>query len=353
MTIAGLHTKKAACRFIDIHTLDVVRLEYRDYLEWPTKAIFLPKSWKDDDFLYALIALGSMDNEILQLQVSFLDRAVKARSIFCNMFADEVVYKNATPAQKTEFGKRLEMTLILNPQTAGSFRSLVSVNVEVWNLFLCILLNDYVKIEEIEKARNSKKPYKHRKGTPLQSSAALLPFLGLPTNTIILLLDMVTTGKISLTAAKNEAIMIKAYQKLVSGFEKIANVGIKKDDINYLTYKEFTLNYPKLAKSLEGTELKRFSITSRSGVDENAFQAAVGRVLSAIHGKKVAAKIGSLEDLLHIEVQAQMEEKVVLIKTAQNEILCINCKTENLSSYFKLTVTLKVGMISFIFLYFS
>ncbi len=65
------------------------------------------------------------------------------------------------------------MTLILNPQTAGSFRSLVSVHKGVWNLFLIILLNDFVKAEEIEKARNTGKPYTHRKGTPLQSA----PFL--------------------------------------------------------------------------------------------------------------------------------------------------------------------------------
>ena len=81
MTIAGLHTKKAAVKFIEEKSLEYINKYHRDYLTWPTKAIFLPRSWKDDEFLYALIALGSMDNESLQLQVSFLDRACKARSI--------------------------------------------------------------------------------------------------------------------------------------------------------------------------------------------------------------------------------------------------------------------------------
>lgn len=134
----------------------------------------------------------------------------------------------------------------------------------------------------------------------------------------------------------------------MAGFEKIANVGVSKNDPNYVAYKEFSLNHPKLAKTLEGTELKRFSITGRSGVDENAFHSAVGRVLSAakLSGRKVVSnKMDTLKDLLNAAAETQLEEKVVIIGSEQSSILCINCKTEDLSSFFKLTVTLKVGMI--------
>ncbi len=172
MTIAGLHTKKGAVKYIEYKTLDVIKQYHRDYLAWPCKAIFLPKSWKDDEFLYSLIALVSMDNETLQLQVSFLDKAVKARTIFTNMFKDELEYKKATTEQKNAFGQRLEMTLIIPAQTAGSFRSLVSVNESVWSLFLIVLLNDYIRAEEVEKARVANRPYKHRKGVPMQSGAS-------------------------------------------------------------------------------------------------------------------------------------------------------------------------------------
>lgn len=350
MTIAGLHTKKAACKFIEYKTLEVIQQYFRDYLLWPCKAIFLPRSWKDDEFLYALIALGSMDNESLQLQVSFLDKAMKARTIFTTMFKNEVEYKKATSEEKNAFGQRLEMTLIIPAQTAGSFRSLVSVNESVWTLFLCILLNDYVKAEEVEKARLHNRPYKPRKGIPMQSGASLVPFLGLPSTTVIALLERVTTGKMTLTAAKNEAILIKAYQKLVIGFERVANIGIDKKDQRYITYSEFRLNHPKLAQALEATELKRFSMTGRSGVDENAFQAAVSRVLAAAniiqHGQDSQLG-GSLKDLLNSTAENQLEEKVVLITAPQSSILCINCKTEDLASYFKLTARLKVGTISF------
>lgn len=353
MTIAGLHTKKAAVKFIEEKTLEYINKYHRDYLMWPTKAIFLPRSWKDDEFLYALIALGSMDNESLQLQVSFIDRACKARSIFQNMFKNEIEYKQATQEQKNEFGQRLEMTLVLPAQTAGSFRALVSVNESVWNLFLMIILNDYIKAEEVEKARLANRPYKPRKTAPLQSGATLVPFLGLPTPTIVALLDAVTTGKMSLNAAKNEAILIKSYQKLVSGFERIANIGIDKSDKKYVTYNEFRLNHPKLAQALEATELKRFSMTGRSGVDENAFQAAVKRVLAAaniIQGGH-DGKVETLKDLLNSAAERQLEEKVTLINTSQSSIMCINCKTEDLPSYFKIQARLKVGMIYIFYIF--
>ncbi len=55
MTIAGLHTKKAAVKFIELNTLEVAQRNFSDYLSWPTKAIFLPRNWNNEEFLYALI----------------------------------------------------------------------------------------------------------------------------------------------------------------------------------------------------------------------------------------------------------------------------------------------------------
>lgn len=357
MTIAGLHTKKAAVKFINYYGVEIIKSRYPDYLRWPTKAIFLPRSWKDDDFLYALIAVGTMDNEPLQLQVSYLDRAMKARSIFMNMFKDEVEYKNASPEVKSAFGKRLEMTLCLPSQTAGSFRSLVSVSSQVWTLFLIILLNDYVKAEEVEKARVSGKRYKHRKGQPLQSGSCLNSFIGLPNSIIVDFLDRVSNGKMSLSAARADALAIKAYNRLVVAFEQFANVGIPQGHEKYITYREFANNHPKLAQTLEGSELKRFMIAGRTGVDDNAFQSAVSRVLVAANlAKGVATETkgpNSLRELLNTAAEAQLEEKVVIVNTTQSSILCINCKTEDFASYFKLTVKLKIGTLLSIFVIFQ
>ncbi|MDQ2684516.1 MAG: hypothetical protein M3Y25_01585 [Thermoproteota archaeon] len=217
----------------------------------------------------------------------------------------------------------------------------------MWTLFLIILLNDYVKAEEIEKSRVTGKPYKHRKGQPLQSGACLNNFIGLPNAIIIDFLNRVSIGKMSLAAARADASTIKAYNRLVVAFEQFVNIGVPHESESYISYREFSNNHPKLAQILEGSELKRFMIAGRTGVDDNAFQSAVSRVLVAANlakGSSTETKgSNALRDLLNTAAEAQLEEKVIVINTSQSSILCINCKTEDLASYFKLTVKLKIG----------
>lgn len=353
-TICGRHTKCSAVMYIQYRGRTWIKQHEPDYLNWPTKAIFLPTNYDNPHFLFPLLCLGNLDNETLQLPVTYIDRALKARELFCYSFPDGVEeYKKKdqdTKVKKADLGKQIQMTLLCAPQTAGSYRNLVAVDQDVWDLFMVILGNDYLKAEEFEKQKKKKGKLTHRKQKPLNSAACLAPFLGLPSPLIKELLTKVTYGEIPLKVAQTDAINIKSLQKLIAGFEKLANPGLERDDSKYLTWETFKNNHPTLAAVLESTELPRFALQSRTISDLHAFQDAVFRALRAaniIQNKEVKENF-NFNELLNETAIDQIGEKVhVFSASGKGSVMAINCSTEVLPSYFKLSSRIRIGMLFF------
>lgn len=348
--IGGRHTKCAAVRYIEFMGDKIFR-DCGMYVKWPSTGVFLPGDWKDEKFLFPLICAGTKDNQILQLPMTFVDRCLSARRLFTFMFPKLEDYTNANQERKSNFGRQIQVSLGVAHQTSGSFRSLVAVDEAVWPLFLSILNNDYIKAEEVEKARKAKKSYKPKKGAAAQSNAPLNHFIGLPTNVVVPLLQKVTTGQLPLKTAQLEALHLKCYFKLVTAFESAANYGKDKNHPDYISYSTFRENFPLLAESFEGTEITRFSIKNRTPMDDNMFQLAVEQLLQAAEmgeAKQEPRMADTLRGLLNPSV-ADVSEKVVHIETTQGQLLALNCQTEDVVNYFKSSVRLKIGMILSIF----
>ncbi len=131
---------------------------------------------------------------------------------------------------------------------------------------------------------------------------------------------------------------LKSLQKLIVGFEKLANPGLSKDDEKYLTYENFSNNHPTLDQVLESTEFP-----SRTHM---LFQDSVFRALRAVNiiQNKELKEVFNFNELLNETAIGQLGEKVHLFSASgKGSVMAINCSTEQLASYFNLSSRIRIG----------
>jgi len=205
--VGGMHT--SAGLTISIHLIDEGRARLTDvpetWLHWPAQGYFFEDAL--ENHYVALLALGNADNEVFQLEISFVTKCLN----YVNYSTCSLKVRNNTAkwlSAKTDRNKKGEAAKLINSFNenglqalgvkAGQFgqmRSLVAVNEKCWQLLIRIINRDYIDKEKKGKLKKSRQEGKKRK--PLGNVAPLFDFANLDSKTLEFLLESVVEGKVT------------------------------------------------------------------------------------------------------------------------------------------------------------
>ncbi len=241
--MGGLHTATAIQQLVSIIeegdcTNPNLKEVPQGWLQWPCKPYFFPKPL--EDYWRPLLALGNIDNEAIQLEVSWYSKVLKCRELFLIRFGTYTQYradleeaKKPTGAVKrqliAQWCKGVQFALVLRESQFGHVRQIVATEEETWNLYDRLLRREYKQFER--KPARSVSSTKRTAGAPLRkegyepmgSPNELFPFLGLPFQLLNNLFLAVLDGSILFKAAQKQANEYRALIKLGRDFEKRFN----------------------------------------------------------------------------------------------------------------------------------
>lgn len=205
------------------------------WLEWPCKPYFFPKSL--EFYWRPLLALGNIDNESIQLEVTWYGKVSKCRELFVRRFGTYEQYKqDLEDATKptgavakeliAEWCDGVKEALQIRQSQFAHMRQIVCQPESLWLLYDKLLRREYKKYErkQSRKGKSTKTVTTTQEGyEPMGSPNELFPFLGLPSSVLEPLFQLVLEGRITFKAAQVDAMEWKATARLARVFEERFN----------------------------------------------------------------------------------------------------------------------------------
>ena len=191
------------------------------WLNWPAQ-LYLTVEPVHQHYREFLL-IGNMDNDVVQLPVSFPDRLGKFRELFKMEFATLEDYRKALKAAKSKhhpdharvenWANSCKEALNIRTGQFGHMRSLVCVSDKTWELLVRIIKREN---EAVGKGGKSKK--KH-----IGSAADLFPFMGIPGEKLDDVLESILRGDMKLREGTQIAKEFKSVTSLQRNFERTIN----------------------------------------------------------------------------------------------------------------------------------
>jgi len=346
--IGGLHTAyslKELLIAIDQKKLKGYKAAPERWLHWPAFAYFFDGPL--EDHYRELLLIGNLDNDVVQLPVSFIDRLEKLRELFKAEFKDLQDYRDAMAIVKCKdrpdrhrisiWVSNAKEALNLRTGQFGHMRQLVAVS-------------------ENQPTGKRGKDSKKAIGSP----ADLFAFMGVPAEKLEDLLESILNGDMKLAEGLSMAKEFKTVSVLQRHFEKSINelfaqpwkqrAQLLREKL-WITWEKVKERVPAVEpqsviyrhyftkKKLSALEARAWENWVKTVKDSYARNPFVSRLVRG--AVKVPVLSVTFQALLNAEQRGRLGKEAVKFETVMSSdeshgVLLINDTTQNLANYLEI-----------------